>query len=512
MSLCLLNQPARAQYGGPQPQWVITYDAAGNVAQTAIDANGNSVPISTRSISFTGSSSDADPNSYSNNYSLSGSYQRVVLVYSNTITIHARYQNYSGQLATPPQGAKLCLRVNADVHGYGSARHGNGYSVAGDAKDGFDDEYASFTNPLANYVSGGAHGGHLIQRDGSSNDITITYTQSGSFVAIDGSRANMSDQPGCGVSLNWALTAGTDTRSVNIKSSLDTTYQKGPNNTRIPSTVEPDGTIHANSVKPKYFTPTNVTFDATYSGNWSFNFQTNQFQPTDYKWFSRLLQAGLSGTFTVPNSIPSFQNTYTSNAIDASVNTPTPNEEHIFIRLTDTVDPVSATGNYYILFHDMFEDWAKLPDYPITHPLPTNPTYNAHGEWNILGPFPQGGGTGTWSYTRTGTLTMKVGGEIGTETGLEFGDELIKATFKQHENITLGQEYASTSTTTWQTTLPPNRISYIFWGIAWEGRKGTASLYDAHGYNSTVNWTASVPQAGPNGELVLVWCQWDTNP
>lgn len=131
MSLCLSSQPAKAQYGGgPPPHWHITYDNVGAFSQSAVNASGQPVSIPDTNWNFQGQNTDAPQNNSSNSRSISGAYSSVIIHYTNTITVHARYEDYQGNLAPNPPATAYFLR-NGMVRWQASATHSgsirNGY-------------------------------------------------------------------------------------------------------------------------------------------------------------------------------------------------------------------------------------------------------------------------------------------------------------------------------------------------------------------------------------------------
>lgn len=308
------------------------------------------------------------------------------------------------------------------------------------------------------------------------------------------------------------LTAYQDDHGAMISSSLDPTYYKGADplgrpiqvaNARDPdnpsimrgdTVVPPPDPFPAPGVQPGM----RVGYLGTALGSWS--------QDSQQTWTSKYGTPGsYFGNFNdYVNSGIAFSTTYTAGGHPSAGDT-----DKVHLRLNDGAfgSDVTADANYLLTFHDVFEGWTR--DTPVDHPMPVQPTPEAQGEWAEYMRHPNSGpGDDSEAVSLQNTLTMSVSGTIGEQGGVTFSGEVVSIAFTKNESITIGSQYASSTTTTHTFVCPAKYITYIYYGISWQQRKGKTDCYDVHGFNGVVPWNAVVPNHGPDGSLSLDWTKY----
>jgi len=350
-------------------------------------------------------------------------------------------------------------------------------------------------------------GKHILYRYDPSGIITITLP-----VMQASSQASMflpmiSDQIHAQCAVNTRL----DTRSVLI--AAPQTYYKGPNNTRLPNTRAPDGTMYGDTVIPDDSESNSQSYQAVYAGQWGLNPNTGQYVPNQYHWYSSLKQDAQSGSFTcVPKqNISPLNETYTSSDFSStggsdSSSLPT---DHIFIDVIDGYDGAHATANFYMRFHPMFDNFVETQC--IRHPLPTNgPTKEmdragTYGEWSLVASFVNGSDV-PQNFSRTvsisPSLTVTASTEISGEVGFDIEDFNAKVSRKIGD--TVGKTVQVTYTVTVSATVPAHNVVDVFAAPLADEYQGTYDLYGSDGYQGTYTWSALKPYGGLHGAYATV--------
>lgn len=271
-----------------------------------------------------------------------------------------------------------------------------------------------------------------------------------------------------------------DDRGVTVSSSADTTYSRAFDkfNNPYPKANIPDagGVTHADQKAAApgglfgiFFVP---TIDNTYKGNAFGNWQNN----SQFNWSETLIGAYPSGYFSMPRGPLNFPLSYSRDQA------PPKSISHVKIECVDSVDGAKATGNYFVTFHSIYEDWVKNKD--IMHPLSF---YTNQADWQYLTVIDCPGESVTtiklgYKWTQEFTEKLTVGADLtaGSEgaiagkasTGIEVGH---KDTYEISSDYTFtGQAY---------TTVQ------IWIGLAWEDMAGICSQWGSNGYGGDTAWT-----------------------
>jgi len=204
-----------------------------------------------------------------------------------------------------------------------------------------------------------------------------------------------------------------------------------------------------------------------------------------YHWYSSLTGAYDEGTWR-PTPVEPFSVTYVAtNLLGFPVVVPG-KVDHIHLRLVDSADSANLTANYYMRFHEVYEDWWEDAEYLLTHlhprPLATNPE-----DWTYLCIIDNQTSTAQQrnlkleeSVVVQVTESGSVGGAVPDGRGAEV--------FKVQTGISIGVTKSITFSREDQVTVPPFKRVAVFGAISWAERQGTCSKWDVRGYAGDVRW------------------------
>ncbi len=293
-----------------------------------------------------------------------------------------------------------------------------------------------------------------------------------------------------------------DPRAVFIASDLGTTYHKGADGSPQANGPLPDGTLYDDTLQPlddnsgNQITPDLMAlYSGGYTGRWGVNSQ--------YHWYSSLKQDANSGAFE-PGSIAPISETYTPADFPPANNGMRDTREHVFLSGNDSVDGARASANYYLTFHQPFENW--ITQGTVVHPLPvaTSITFaqcqqaqlggnnGMIGDWHVLGPYTNPNtipsqlvAASTVSYSE-GTGTS---GTITTGYSLGLSVDEISYEFQVNEGVSITN--LNTITVTFgmpNPTFPPRSVNYVLIGEQYNHVYGITDGYGANGFKGFANW------------------------
>jgi hypothetical protein len=350
----------------------------------------------------------------------------------------------------PPTRVQL---LETALAGYGVL--GGGLDITWQVDDSLGDTPVyTFGNSVQRTSQGGAQGSHLLICDGSSG--TFTFTRN---LSVSSNSASLGFVGSSTVSYSVAI----DSRAVTISSSIDPTYHKDPLLGKMANVPANDGTISADSVNRianinnmlagSYGGPA-ITYYGVPTGTWTAG--------SAYHWYSASQGTHAAGTFTLPNDPP----------YDFPVFYPLliTGKEHINLNCMDSNDGIQISANYYVKWHDEFENWFTPVDFKqygdfvrvtaIYHPIVEDAKFSYDVENSVK-------------------ITVKATGE----GSLEIKD--IAAKF----GIEIGAEYESATKTTVEYPLVANKANWIERQAFWRHREGTVDNYEVHGYVAVLQWT-----------------------
>lgn len=278
---------------------------------------------------------------------------------------------------------------------------------------------------------------------------TIPYSDGGNPPQVNGpASASASSYISMGVQQ--------DTRAVTITSTIDPTYHKDPA-TSQPVQNQPahDGTINADSVQLGDVPGAAITYSANLAGSWAAG--------SSYNWYSASTAHSGAGTFTLPNDPPIGLDVPYGNNVNFA------NQEHINLTCVDAADGASGTGNYYVNWHNDFDDWITVVD-----TKDYGPTTRVTAVYHPLDDA---------KYSQDFEKTVKVDVKATGEGNL--GSDKVGAKF----GVELGGEYETSTKVTTEYTWVANKYNWIERQSFWHHREGTADNYGFHGYIGLLHWT-----------------------
>jgi hypothetical protein len=407
---------------------------------------------------------------------------------AGTHTVSAVRVDAQGNPATPPDDKKkLHLLLTAHAGWSLNVDDSLQCSISHSADDGWADpedvEYSFY-----NGVNGASDGKHLITLDGSSGTATYTCQQQHANISVQSTGASGT------VSASCSLTALEDTRAVTISSAVDPTYYRvlsGGVPTQVANVRAADGTMYGDTVIPFPY-GVSIAYSAATVGAWANN--------SEYHWYSSLTGYWDQGTFQ-PAAIPDLNPVYSGNLTAGSV-------DHIFIHLIDSADSANATANYYMTFHDKYENWATptMINHPIPFgPWPDNPPSN---DWTLLySADNRTSVTQTPSVTLSWSITKTESGTIGGQLVTQATDPAGFVALQTNASITSTTEVSCSISQTIPVTVPPYSVVDVYVAPTWVELAGTCSLWGASGYVGDIAWSGvRVPNSG--GAQVLSIGYW----
>lgn len=380
-----------------------------------------------------------------------------------------------------PQTISLLLNTNlfaSTTFNYGTSNLTSGLSASASASVDAFKETASSSGPT--YVAGY----HLVQASVSPMTATAGIAQT----YLDGTVDQTASDPipagayaaGHGyyptngpttASADSEVSAGVrqDSRAVTITSSIDPTYHKDPATSQpVQNQPDSDGTINADSVQLGDVSGAAITYFGNPVGYWAAN--------SSYHWYSALTDYSGSGTFTLHNDPPYGLDVPYGNNVNFA------NQEHINLHCIDASDGASGTGNYYVNWHNDFDDWITVVDTKDYGPL-TRVTAVYH---------PLDDAKYSADFENTVKVDVKATGEgaLGTDKiGAKFGAEI-------------GAEYETSTKVTTEYTWVANKYNWIERQSFWHHREGTVDNYGFHGYMGLLHWTLDSAY-NPGNPLVI---------
>jgi hypothetical protein len=408
------------------------------------------------------------------------------------------------------------------------------WAVVSDFQDGIVNvPSASATDGFADGMLSPAFNTYAIGQSGISKPLSPhlekVQVQNGAAqltLPIVSALANGSFTPGLAFPYEYAeiesevsLNVQYDPRAVFIASDLGTTYHKGADGSPQANVPLPDGTLFDDTLQPlddnsgNQITPDLMAlYSGGYTGRWGVNSQ--------YHWYSSLKQDANSGAFE-PGSIGSMSETYTPADFPPANNGMSDTREHVFLSGNDSVDGARATANYYLTFHQPFENW--ITQGTVVHPLPvaTSITFaqcqqaqlsgnnGMIGDWTVYGPYTNPlyiptslAAKSSVSYSvatgTTGTITA------GYSLGLSFDE--INYAFQVNEGVSITNSNKITvSFGMPNPTFPPRSVNYILIGEQYNHVYGITDTYGANGFQGIADWYYnSYPTSPVNPEANFV--------
>jgi hypothetical protein len=232
---------------------------------------------------------------------------------------------------------------------------------------GYYDETGGYT---ADPYTDQSRGEHIMTESVSNGTVTITVPFTAS---IDGGNATV------------IMLIGPDTRYGSISSSLGTTYQKVTDNSgnvsRVADTIKGD-TLTQTTAIPDSGTCEQITYTGNAIGAWSSNstwLLHVKSVDTDGALLNDYIVDGTnqasSGTFSSPGAVGIFWFPYFNqfddgiygNVTNSIFATGGSNQEHVKMTLTDGSDGSIYGFNYYLIFHQAWENAQQLPQTEITN-------------------------------------------------------------------------------------------------------------------------------------------------
>ncbi len=313
-----------------------------------------------------------------------------------------------------------------------------------------------------------------------------------------------------------SLNIAYDTRQLSISSSVSPTWHKGPNGAAVENIPASDGTLSDDTVQPLSTTDANgnittiipdltAVYSGSYFGSW--------YQYSGYHWYSSMKTDSGSGTFN-PYMIGTLSETYTSNDFPTPSSTPNDKTEHIFLSGIDSKDGARATANYYLKFHQPFENYFQTGHIPHPQPSSTTVTYaecdqartsngSQLGDYKVMGPYQNTGSVAepinppiTVSYAATEGTT----GDITTGESATLNSDLITAGYQQTLDLNITQSQTVTITySNPNAMIPPDSDMYVYWAQQYDEYTGQSDYYNVHGYAGIAYWDYKTYTPWPGG-------------
>ena len=365
-------------------------------------------------------------------------------------------------------------------------------SGTGKAYDGWDDVPKDEENGQV------VQGKHLVQRDGSSGIVSVSISMSSEAHTGDATIVGGSAwlQFGCRISL--------DNRGVFIDSSLGTTYYRGLDVNGLPvqikNMLDLNGTMHGDTVRRDQGTFFNsnalvVDYTAHPQGAWN--------PYSSFSWINNGAGVDRSnepteGAFN-PDPISIFLVLYDHDNAD-----PSKAPGHVFIRLidaaSDSADPVTATANFYMKFHEKYEDWRETVP-PVMHPA-DYVKGQINSDWMIGGSVQYTGSsapgtTQQYSVKVSKSIKLTEAGTIETTVVVQATNEVGFANLQHKESITSTTEVTSSIEQTITVNLTVGYGARVYVAPLSIDKTGACSLWDIQGYVHECIWTGTqVPNVG----------------
>lgn len=289
------------------------------------------------------------------------------------------------------------------------------------------------------------------------------------------------------VSASAGFTVDQDTRGAVITSTLDPTYHrevqvvKGqPQPLRVLNTPDNIGTMYGDTVAPicsGMDAYTMVDYRVDPFGVWG--------SDSYYHWYSSLRDVYDEGTW-MPTPVEPFSVMYpATNLLGFPVVVPGC-VDHIHLRLVDSADGANLTANYYMRFHEVYEDWWEDTSYAQAHQYPRRPVRAYRQDWKWICLL-ENDSLMEQSQNLTRTVT-----DSRTETGQIEGtvpSGRVATLFAVKTGISVGITKTVTFSEEDRVTVAPYTTLEVYGAITWCARKGTCTKWGGQGYIADVEWT-----------------------
>ena len=341
----------------------------------------------------------------------------------------------------------------------------------GTADDGLGDPAVQITGEALDGKT--SSGKHLLTLPIVASGGTYTVTLPTRTLTASGSISDTSDNAGfpnhnyLDAFINYDVVQ--DSRTVTITSSIDPSYHKDTVTSQpVENQPASDGTMNADSVQLGDVPGAAIAYFANPVGSWAAN--------SSYHWYSTLTGYSGAGTFTLPSDPPYGLDVPYGNNVNFA------NQEHINLHCIDAGDGASATANYYVNWHNDFDDWITVVDTkdygsivrisPVYRPVLDDAKFSYDVENSVK-----------VDEKATGEGSLDAGA-VGAKFGVE-----------------LGAEFESATKTTVEYPLAANEYNWVERQAYWRHREGTVDNYGFHGYIGLLHWTLD-SAFNPNNPLI----------
>ncbi len=466
-------------YGGPH--WVITSECKGSRTATVPDPNNptQQTTIKEPIVMTSGSYMSGEGGDTVGNFPTGKA------TYDNKIHFHVRWVGNDGKIA-PNAPKKVFLQKIAGVCWGGGFWHDGG-SVTGTNDDGLGDP-----DKLTAPYNSNSTGVHVVQKNGSSGNIDITFTQCSEVDAADGAIATLPQLPWCQGYMSWYCGVSFTDRNVTIS-------REGAHN----EWTDDDGNTHGDTIRSytaNHDTMYGITlsgiiknwqqFDAALSGSWNMKAVTtghgsSQYVPdVAYTW-----QPQYSGATMFWNQWlqDMGQQIYDIDSFKGSTGSPTP--DTMTYTVTDNQDGITATAVYYLKRHDVYEETSHQTEaaYANERQAGSPAVYN-RGDKPIEVP----GGYVEESGSHTIGVSVQPDALVG---GWELKTLGLSIGYSYTYTVNSGQNAAP-------ITLPPGTYTYAKLRDTYTRHWGTADQWDAGGFTGATSFDFMVPRP-PGYEIYM---------
>ena len=380
-------------------------------------------------------------------------------VLQGNVTITLQYISMDG--SPPPQPCYIAVRARARWY------DGMGTELTGTAS----------TNPGGNYVLDTQNPGGT---DSGARAIRVAPGQTSiSFTASVNATADAGTATGTGQMMVTA-NVGWDVRSAHIVSDLDTTAHRGMATVGgitvyfpEPNVEDANGEIHADTVIPdaivriggQPIVREDVHYTASLFGLWS--------EGSQYHWSSQTSGYYDEGTWN-PEAVMPFDVPYFIGMQPGTV-------DRIHLRLTDASDGFSLETNYYLHFHNKYEDWETLST--VQHPLQLDPSISRSGgdNWVLVAESAT-----TATILVEDSREFSTSGTIGSKLVSQFDDPLGFIQLELNWSITSTSLVRATVSQSILVNPVPGTAIGVFKAPCYDDLTGMASLWTIGGYSGMV--------------------------
>ena len=258
-----------------------------------------------------------------------------------------------------------------------------------------------------------------------------------------------------------------DDRGVRIISKNGTTYHKGVAGQPAPNAPDGSGTLTDDMLKPTSGKPRATAQFGSISGYWG--------RGSGFKWSQQItgdaqyMTATISGT--ISGALPSAITPDYDVAYNYSGATSFPIGSHVSLAVKDGVDNAVAGADYYINFHNEYENLIPISDTQVNGtPVRVTPVVNSgpHG--------------GTFTSMITVPVSVTVTCDLSGAAGLFVTNE--------YDVYDIGKVYTSaTPRASPSFTMPINEYCWIEDTPFWHNNTGTIDNYEAQGFTKMLNFS-----------------------